>query len=72
MRAIGNPMPRQAADCSHAVRMIQRPTPDAIALSAKVSMKAPGPSTPRCGCRQRSSASAPTTALSERRICGWK
>ena len=34
-------------------------------------MKVPGRSRPREGCRQRSSASIPTTRWSTRRICGW-
>jgi hypothetical protein len=50
--------------------MIQRPTSGAMGVLVSVSMNAHGARTLGSGWRQRSSASAPTTALFASRISG--
>ncbi len=66
MRPSASPSARHFAVAAQAVSTIQRLTAGAIELAASVSMKAPGATIPRSGWRQRISASAPTTASSDK------
>ena len=52
-------LPAQAANCSHARRSTQRPRGMISPLFSASVMNSDGPTRPRCGCSQRTSASAP-------------
>ena len=64
------PAARHSAACAQAVRTTQSPTSAASGRLSSTPMKAAGASRPRSGCRQRRSASAPTSELSRSRTCG--
>jgi len=71
MRSGGRPMPSHVASCAQAVRMTQAPTGSTRPVSSSAPMKRSGGTMPRPGECQRSSASTPVMAPSDRRAFGW-
>ena len=71
-RVIGRlPTIGQAAASAHAVSSTQRPSGTMKPVSSASEMNRFGDTTPRTGCRQRTSASKPTRRPSARENCGW-
>ena len=71
MRIAGRPASCQIRNCRQAARSTQRPIDRTKPDSSAIGMNCAGNMSPRCGCRQRIRASAPTIARVRRLMIGW-